>query len=82
MPEVSDCPDITAWRDLLAGNMLPKAQQALEDHLGNCPRCVQVLEALAEGTDDPPLKLELLRSPVPPVEPELERVIQNVSQTR
>ncbi|MBI5760621.1 MAG: hypothetical protein HZA46_19055 [Planctomycetales bacterium] len=82
MSEYTNCPDIAQWRDLLAGRMLTKTQQALEDHLGDCPRCIQVLEALAEGMDDPPLKLELLRSPPPPVEPELERVIQNVSQTR
>ena len=82
MPEDSDCPDIMKWRDLLAGTLPVKAQQSIEVHLGNCRHCVQVLEALAEGTDDPPLKLELLRSPVPPVEPELERVIRNVSHTR
>lgn len=82
MPNVSDCPDIMRWRALLAEMVSAQEQQTLEDHLGNCPRCVQVLESLAEGVDDPPLKLELLRSPVPPVEPELERVIQSVSQTR
>jgi predicted anti-sigma-YlaC factor YlaD len=82
MPEVSDCPDITKWRNLLTEKLSSQEQQTLEDHLGNCARCVQVLETLAEGLDDPPLKLELLRSPAPPVEPELERVIQNVSHTR
>jgi hypothetical protein len=82
MPALSNCPDITQWWNLLGEKLSTQEQQALEIHLSNCPRCVQVLEALAEGTDGPPLKLELLRTPEPPVEPELERVIQTVTQTR
>lgn len=82
MPLHQHCPDIASWRELLAGEATVAEQKALEDHLNVCPRCVEILDSLAEGTDGPPLPLDRLRIPPPPVEPALERVIQDVSRKR
>lgn len=82
MSPLHDCPDLSRWRELLAGNTLPAAQKVLEDHLNSCPRCAAVLETLAMGPGSPKLPLERLRTPVAPVEPALERVIQDVSRKR
>ncbi len=77
-----ECPHLTCWQKLLAGEMSVADQAELEIHLNSCPRCVEFLDTLAEGPDGPPLQLQKLREPPPPVEAALERVIEDASRKR
>ena len=46
----SACPDRTAWKALLRGQISPEEEQRLQQHLDRCPQCQKALEMSAGST--------------------------------
>jgi hypothetical protein len=71
------CPSQERWQKHLAGD-LPAAEEAeLIAHLGTCPACPQILEALA-GSDDLLRVAREVGSAPAPAEPALQRAIEGL----
>jgi serine/threonine-protein kinase len=74
------CPGTAGWEELLNGSLPEKEQQALAEHLDDCPHCQDVLEGLTASSSCWQAAARSAAEHTPAAEPALRRVIEDLKE--